>query len=297
MNKPATGRQGTSLYKYTHESIIGRDALSGYGVKVEHLSTLIITMRKIPMKSPNNNGEKPVDRRRFLKYAGAGAAVLMLPFELRMALASGTSPGKDSVLVVIDVQNCFLPGGSLPVSEGDQIIPIINMLGKKFENVIFTQDWHTPGHASFASSHEGKSPFDTIELPYGKQMLWPDHCVQGTKDAQLADGLDISHAQLIIRKGYHDEVDSYSTFVEADGTTKTGLTGYLKERGLRNIFVCGLATDFCVSWSAQHAASEGFTVSVIEDACKGIDLDGSMAGAWQAMKEAGVERITSNDIS
>jgi len=195
------------------------------------------------------------------------------------------------------VQNCFLPGGTLPVKGGNEVIPVINALGKKFENVVFTQDWHTQHHKSFASSHPGKKPFETIELEYGTQVLWPDHCVQGSDDAKLAAGLDIPHAQLIIRKGYHNEVDSYSTFLAADKKTKTGLTGYLQERGLTDVYVTGLATDFCVSWSAVDARRAGFKVSVIEDACRGIDLNGSVAAAWKTMNAAGVERIRSSDIA
>lgn len=173
---------------------------------------------------------------------------------------------------------------------------MINALGKKFDNVVFTQDWHTPEHTSFASSHPGKNPFETVELPYGQQVLWPDHYVQGTDDAKLAAGLDIPHAQLIIRKGYHNEVDSYSTFVEADKKTKTGLTGYLLERGLTDVYVCGLATDFCVSWSAIDARAADLSVSVIADACRGIDLNGSVAADWISMAAAGVRRIQSTDI-
>ncbi|MGQ7846504.1 bifunctional nicotinamidase/pyrazinamidase [Granulosicoccus sp. 3-233] len=249
------------------------------------------------MKLMNDGKAGPAvakSRRRFLQMAGVAAA--SLPLGMRHLAAANIEPGADAVLLVIDVQNCFLPGGTLPVSDGDQVIPIINELGRKFDNVVFTQDWHTPGHASFASSHQEKQPFETIEMPYGTQVLWPDHCVQGSTDAQLADGLDIPHAQLIIRKGYHSEVDSYSTFVEADGSTKTGLTGYLQERGLSKVYVCGLATDFCVSWSAQDAAAAGLSVSVVEDACRGIDLDGSVAAAWKAMTDAGVARIRSSDI-
>ena len=173
---------------------------------------------------------------------------------------------------------------------------MINALGKKFDNVVFTQDWHTPEHTSFASSHPGKNPFETVELPYGQQVLWPDHYVQGTDDAKLAAGLDIPHAQLIIRKGYHNEVDSYSAFVEADKKTKTGLTGYLLERGLTDVYVCGLATDFCVSWSAIDARAADLSVSVIADACRGIDLNGSVAADWISMAAAGVRRIQSTDI-
>ena len=209
---------------------------------------------------------------------------------------SAIIPSSKSVLLVVDVQNCFLPGGTLAVDRGDEIISIINSLGQKFKNVIFTQDWHTPNHASFASSHPGKKPFETVELSYGNQILWPDHCIQGTDDAKLATDLNIPHAQLIIRKGYHNEIDSYSTFVAADGKTKTGLTSYLQERGLNDVYVCGLATDFCVGWSAIDARRAGLNVSVIEDACRGIDLNGSLDAAWVSMKEHGVKRIHSSDI-
>lgn len=246
------------------------------------------------MSFANKSSLLKMNRRQFLQ--GAAVASVSVPFGMQALAASTVSPGANAVLLVIDVQNCFLPGGTLPVNEGDQIIPIINELGKKFENVVFTQDWHTPEHASFASSHEGKAPFETVEMPYGTQVLWPDHCVQGSADAELASALDIPHAQLIIRKGYHNEVDSYSTFVAADGSTKTGLTGYLRERELSDVYVCGLATDFCVSWSAQDAAAAELNVSVIEDACRGIDLGGSVAAAWTAMADAGVHRISSSDI-
>lgn len=228
---------------------------------------------------------------------GLGAVAAGAGGLLGATAQAAVQPGKDAVLLVIDVQNCFLPGGSLAVKGGDEIIPIINALGKKFDNVVFTQDWHTPQHTSFASSHPGKKPFETIDLPYGKQVLWPDHCVQGTSGAELAAGLDIPHAQLIIRKGYHNAVDSYSTFVAADKKTKTGLTGYLLERGLTDIYVCGLATDFCVSWSAIDARAAELKVSVIEDACRGIDLNGSIAAAWKSMLNAGVKRINSSDIA
>ena len=183
------------------------------------------------------------------------------------------------------------------MNEGNEIIPVINQLGKKFSNVIFTQDWHTEGHTSFASSHKGKEPYETVTLPYGEQVLWPDHCVQGSDDAKLAAELDIPHAQLIIRKGYHNEVDSYSAFVAADKKTKTGLTAYLVERGLTDVYVCGLATDFCVSWSAIDARSAKLRVSVIEDACRGIDLNGSVDAAWKSMASSGVHRIHSADIT
>lgn len=236
-----------------------------------------------------------LDRRRMLfglAALGLGGAVG------GRALAQSTiKPGRNAVLLVIDVQNCFVPGGTLPVTGGDEIVPLINSLAKKFDNVVLTQDWHTPNHASFASSHPGKNPFETVKMPYGTQVLWPDHCIQGSKDAELAPGLNIPHAQLIIRKGYHNEVDSYSTFVAADGKTKTGLTGYLAERGLTDVYACGLATDFCVSWSAIDAAGAGLNVSVIEDACRGINLNGSVAAAWASMQKAGVGRIQSSDIA
>ncbi|WP_417804624.1 nicotinamidase [Thalassospira lucentensis] len=248
-----------------------------------------------------NNSTYPINRRRFLAGMGAvGAGAIAsgsMLATLKSALASTMiGAGKDDVLLVIDVQNCFLPGGTLPVSDGDQIIPIINKLGQKFKNVVFTQDWHTPGHESFASSHDGKAPFDTVEMDYGTQVLWPDHCVQGTEDAKLAAGLDIPHAQLIVRKGYNSAVDSYSAFVAADGKTKTGLTGYMKERGLQNVYMCGLATDFCVNWSAQDGRKAGLNVAVIEDACRAIDLNGSLQAAWDAMKASGVKRMQSSEI-
>ncbi len=241
-----------------------------------------------------------LDRRRVLAGIGAlgAASVVGAATKFTVAFAEGAiTPGDNAVLLVVDVQNCFLPGGTLAVQGGNEIIPIINGLAKKFDNVVMTQDWHTPHHASFASSHPGKKPFETMELSYGTQVLWPDHCVQGSDDAKLAEGLDIPHAQLIIRKGYHNEVDSYSTFVAADKKTRTGLTGYLLERDLTDVYVCGLATDFCVSWSALDARATELDVWVIEDACRGIDLNGSVAAAWKAMAEAGIKRIQSTDIA
>ena len=189
-----------------------------------------------------------------------------------------------------------MPGGSLPVPEGDRVVPVINRIARAFRNVIITQDWHTPHHVSFASSHPGKKPFDTIELPYGPQILWPDHCVQGTIDADLHEGLSIPHAALLIRKGYRQHVDSYSAFLEADRKTKTGLTGYLQERGFKRVFLVGLATDFCVAWSALDARRSGFDALVIEDATRGIDAGGSLGKAWTDMTSAGVRRISSSDL-
>ena len=202
-------------------------------------------------------------------------------------------PGQQDVLLVVDVQNGFVPGGHLAVGGGDEVVPVINRLARAFEHVVLTQDWHTPGHISFASSHPGKKPFETIALPYGTQVLWPDHCVQGTPDADLHPGLRIPHAELVIRKGYRRHIDSYSAFFEADGTTPTGLAGYLKERGLRHVVLVGLATDFCVAWSALDARKAGFAATVIEDATRGIDAGGSLAKSWQDMTGAGVKRAQS----
>jgi nicotinamidase/pyrazinamidase len=206
-------------------------------------------------------------------------------------------PDDASALLVIDVQNGFLPGGSLAVKDGEQVVPVINRMAKAFFNVVITQDWHTAGHVSFASSHSGKKPFETIDLPYGKQVLWPDHCVQGTDSADLSKDLSIPHAGLVIRKGFHRDVDSYSAFTEADGKTTTGLAAYLKARQLKKVFVAGLATDFCVAWTALDARKAGFETYVVEDACRGIDADGSLAKAWADMAKAGINRIQSSDIA
>lgn len=197
------------------------------------------------------------------------------------------------VLLVIDVQNDFLPGGALAVPEGDAVIAPINRLAARLPHVILTQDWHPPGHASFHASHAGKSPYETTLLHYGEQVLWPEHCVQGTHGAALAEGLETDRAELVIRKGYHPGIDSYSAFLEADGRTRTGLAGYLAERGLTRLFLAGLATDFCVLWSALDAREAGLEVVVVEDAVRGIDLDGSLARAWDAIERAGVGRIDS----
>ena len=234
-----------------------------------------------------------IGRRHFLLGAASALAMGGVPAIVR---AQSMKPGEADVLVITDVQNCFLPGGTLPVPEGDKIIPMINRLGALFRNVVMTQDWHTAGHVSFASSHPGKKPFETIQLPYGTQVLWPDHCVQGTADADMAKELRVPHAQLVIRKGYRQHVDSYSAFLEADRKTMTGLTGYLKERGLKNVYFTGLATDFCVAWSALDARRAGFDAAVIEDATRGIDAGGSLARAWSDMTSAGVKRIQSSQL-
>jgi nicotinamidase/pyrazinamidase len=232
-------------------------------------------------------------RRVFFEIAAGG---LVLAAGSRAFAQAKIKPGPQDVLLVVDVQNCFTPGGSLAVNDGDKIIPIINRLAPAFEHVVLTQDWHTPGHVSFASSHPGKKPFETTSLPYGTQVLWPDHCVQGTQGAELHKDLRIPHAELIIRKGYRKHMDSYSAFYEADGKTPTGLAGYIKERGLTTVFLVGLATDFCVFWSAMDARKAGLNALVIEDATRGIDAGGSMGKAWQEMLGAGVKRIQSTDI-
>jgi nicotinamidase/pyrazinamidase len=231
--------------------------------------------------------------------AGLGSVALMAgaPRAFAQGAAAKVKPTPASALIVVDVQNCFTPGGSLAVKQGDEIVPVINKLAKGFENVVLTQDWHTPGHISFASTHSGKKPFEQVQLPYGKQTLWPDHCVQGTDGAALHKDLSIPHAQLVIRKGFNKGVDSYSAFVEADRKTSTGLAAYLKARGINRVFVCGLATDFCVAWTALDARKAGFQTYVIEDACRGIDLGGSLAKAWTDMKKAGVRRIKSGDVA
>jgi nicotinamidase/pyrazinamidase len=232
-------------------------------------------------------------RRVFFQIAAGG---LVLAAGSRAFAQAKIKPGPQDVLLVVDVQNCFIPGGSLAVNDGDKIIPIINRLAPAFEHVVLTQDWHTPGHVSFASSHPGKKPFETTSLPYGTQVLWPDHCVQGTPGAELHKDLRIPHAELIIRKGYRKHMDSYSAFYEADGKTPTGLAGYIKERGLTTVFLVGLATDFCVFWSAMDARKAGLNALVIEDATRGIDAGGSMGKAWQEMLGAGVKRIQSADV-
>ena len=206
-------------------------------------------------------------------------------------------PGERDVLLVVDVQNDFCPGGALAVPRGDEVVPLINRLALGFAHVVLTQDWHTAGHVSFASAHPGRKPLDTVELPYGTQVLWPDHCVQGTPGAALHPALAIPHAELIIRKGFRRQVDSYSAFCEADRTTPTGLAGYLRERGLARVFLVGLATDFCVAWSALDARARGFDATVVEDACRGIDADDSLARAWAQMAGAGVARLAASTIA
>jgi nicotinamidase/pyrazinamidase len=235
-----------------------------------------------------------LNRRRIVAGFGTAAAATFVSSKL---LAASIKPDEASALIVTDVQNCFLPGGTLAVKDGEQVVPVINRIAKGFVNVVMTQDWHTAGHVSFASTHSGKKPFETIDLAYGKQVLWPDHCVQGTEGAALSKELSIPHAGLIIRKGFHKDVDSYSAFTEADRKTTTGLAAYLKARKVKRLFVTGLATDFCVAWTALDARKAGFKTYVVEDACRGIDTQGSLAKAWADMAKAGVKRIQSGDIA
>ena len=205
-----------------------------------------------------------------------------------------------TVLIVVDVQNDFCPGGALAVPEGDSVVPVINRLARRFEHVVLTQDWHPAGHISFASSHAGRKPFAVITLPYGPQVLWPDHCIQGTPGAEFHSALDIPHAQAIVRKGHRRDVDSYSGFLEADRITPTGLGGLLRDRGLVRAYVVGLATDFCVAWTALDARHRGLETIVIEDACRGIDAPtvpgGTLAKAWADMTAAGVRRLSSSEV-
>lgn len=205
-------------------------------------------------------------------------------------------PGSADALIVVDVQYDFLPGGSLAVAGGDEIIAPVNRLARKFENVVQTQDWHPAGHISFASTHPGKKPFEVIELPYGPQVLWPDHCIIGSPGAQFDSRLDLPGVQTIVRKGYRPAIDSYSGFRDNDHKTTTGLAGYLRERGIARLFLVGLATDFCVSWTAEDGVAAGFECTVIDDATRAIDTGGSLEAAWTRMNAAGVRRMTVADF-
>jgi len=197
-------------------------------------------------------------------------------------------------LLVIDVQNDFCPGGALAVPKGDEVVPVINRLGRRFEHVILTQDWHPAGHISFASSHPGSKPFQSIQVAYGTQTLWPDHCVQGTRGADFHPDLDVPHAELVIRKGFRRNIDSYSAFLEDDHTTPTGLAGYLRERGLKRLFLCGLAYDFCVRFSAVDGTAAGFECLVIEDATRAVGLSGSVEESDMHLSSLQIKRITSD---
>ena len=202
----------------------------------------------------------------------------------------------NNALIVVDVQNGFCPGGNLAVANADQIIPCINALGRVFQNIVITQDWHPATHVSFAANHAGKQDYEQIQLSYGEQVLWPVHCVQGTADAELHPDLDLPTAQLIIRKGFHEQIDSYSAFMEADRKTTTGLAAYLKAREIDTVYIVGIATDFCVAWTAIDACELGFNTYVIEDATKAIDLNGSLEQAWQQMLAQGVQRVQSQHL-
>lgn len=206
------------------------------------------------------------------------------------------TPASDAALIVVDVQNGFCDGGNLAVAGGAQVVPIINRMASAFANIVITQDWHPAGHASFASAHAGKAAFETTDMFYGTQVLWPDHCVQGSHDAELHADLHLPTAQLIIRKGFHEGIDSYSAFTEADRQTHTGLEAYLKQRGIRSVYVVGLATDFCVAWTALDARAAGFETAVLEDACRAIDMNGSLAAAWTQMQAQGIQRLQSTDL-
>jgi nicotinamidase/pyrazinamidase len=205
--------------------------------------------------------------------------------------------GDDDVLIVVDVQNDFCPGGALAVPRGDEVVSIVNALAARFRNVVLTQDWHPRGHLSFASTHPGKHPYETITAPYGTQVLWPDHCVQETPGADFHPFLQIPHAGLVLRKGIHRAIDSYSTFYENDRRTPTGLVGYLRERGFNRVFLAGLAFDFCVRYSAEDGHREGFAVFVVEDACRGIDIEGSVGATRASLSALGVSCIAARELA
>lgn len=203
---------------------------------------------------------------------------------------------KNQALIVVDVQNDFLETGSLPVPEGSKVIPVINKVMPLFQTVVLTQDWHPAEHKSFASNHEDKKPYDVTTMPYGQQVLWPVHCVQNSKGAELGETLAVKGTEFNVRKGTNPEVDSYSVFFEADGKSKTILADWLREQGITEVFLCGLATDFCVSWSALDAVKEGFKTFIIEDACRGIDVGGSMKAAKQQWKDKGIGTVNSDSL-
>jgi nicotinamidase/pyrazinamidase len=207
------------------------------------------------------------------------------------------SGSDDVVLLVVDVQNDFCPGGRLPVPRGDEVVPVVNRLAQRFRHVVLTQDWHPPGHQSFASSHPGRRPFDTIAVAYGPQILWPDHCVQDTQGAAFHKDLHVPQAELIIRKGFRRDVDSYSALFENDHKTPTGLIGYLRERALRRLVLAGLAFDFCVRYSAEDARHAGFEVVVVEDACRGIDVDGSVAASRRALAVLDIAVVSASELA
>jgi nicotinamidase/pyrazinamidase len=207
------------------------------------------------------------------------------------------TPPENSVLLIIDLQNDFCSGGGLPVPGGEEIVPLVNRLSPAFPTTVLTQDWHPPGHSSFASAHQEASPYALIEASYGPQVLWPDHCIQGTGGADFHSDLETKNADLIMRKGFRPAIDSYSAFQENDRQTSTGLAGYLRDRGIEHITLCGLALDFCVKWSALDAVANGFGATVLTDACRAIDLDGSKAAANSEMVAAGITLATSDAVN
>jgi nicotinamidase/pyrazinamidase len=206
-------------------------------------------------------------------------------------------PSERDVLLVVDVQNDFCAGGRLAVTGGDEVVPVINALSRRYAHVILTQGWHPADHRSFASNCPGRKPFETISVDYGEQTLWPDHCVQGSPGAEFHSGLETTGAELILRKGFRPEIDSYSAFLENDRLTPTGLAGYLRERGIHRIVIAGLAFDYCVRFSAEDARRRDFEVAVIEDACRGIDLNGSVRTARRALLDFGVRLLSTADIA
>lgn len=214
-----------------------------------------------------------------------------------MTLPEHIEPGDRDILLIVDVQNDFCPGGALAVPRGDEVVRPVNRLAEIFRHVVLTQDWHPAGHRSFASSHPGMAPMEAVTMPHGEQILWPDHCVQGTHGAEFHKELRATKAELVLRKGYNREIDSYSAFFENDRSTTTGLAGYLRERGLERVFLCGLAFDFCVRFSAEDARRCGFEAAVIEDACRGIDLEGSISETHRSLAENAVPCIPGDRIA
>jgi len=212
-------------------------------------------------------------------------------------MAERMKVGDRDLLLVIDVQNDFCPGGRLAVPGGDEVVPVINRLAEKFPHVALTQDWHPAGHESFASTHPGRQPFETITVAYGPQVLWPDHCVQGTPGAEFHRALTLPRAELIVRKGFRRAIDSYSALFENDHQTPTGLAGYLRERGLKRVFVAGLALDFCVRYSAEDARRQGFEVVVVENACRAIDLGGSLAATRESLAGLGIAMVAADAVA
>jgi nicotinamidase/pyrazinamidase len=211
-------------------------------------------------------------------------------------MAATPAVGANDVLLVVDIQNDFCPGGRLAVPKGDEVVPLVNRLALQFPHVVLTQDWHPAGHDSFASAHRGKQPYEVISLSYGPQVLWPDHCVQGSPGAEFHKDLQIPQAELVLRKGHRRNIDSYSAFYENDHKTVTGLGGYLRERGLKHIVLAGLAFDFCVRYSAEDAHRDGFAVTVVEDVCRGIDINDSMNQTRESFARSGIRVVNMGAI-